>query len=445
MECEVIVVGGGTGGLAVAALLAARGVEVALFERQSQVGGCLAKFDHLGHSFDPTFGWFSGWESNGVWERVFQALPVTPPKVTKLTPNFVLRLPDGADVPVGSGRDALEQSIATTFPDCADKAVQFMREIFTSRFDLGSLNSMGTNFRAFIDAQLSFFAQGTLETAAEPSRVIEALQLATGNMWEIEGGTHSLADRLASSFKESGGNLRLNSPVLRLAYDSNGTPKGVDLLTGEQVTATRAIVSNLTVWDTYGKLIGLRHTPAPVSARLKQTNAWGVYQVFMLVDEEVVARLPGSRVLFAANAEDTTTPAQHLMLNIAANQSPSSPQRPATLTSFTNPDDWFAFHQDATWHEEHDQAALEEIWSRLHRAAPEIASHAEILETATPQTLYESLRRKMGMVGAPTPRWAGPSSCFDNLFLVGDTVSPQTGVAGVAQVACRVSETLTGN
>jgi len=444
MECEVIVVGGGIGGLTVAALLAARGVDVALFERQSHVGGCLAEFEHLGQSFDPTFGLFSGWEPEGVWERVFDALPVRPPEATKLTENFVLRLPDGVDVPVGSDRDALQQNVAKAFPDCAAKAVQFMRAIFDSRADLDSLRKTSENFHAFIDAQLSFLAQRTLETA-EPSRVIDTLRLATGDMWEIDGGAQALADRLASSFKQSGGRLRLNSPVLRLAYGSNGTPEGVDLLSGERVTATRAIVSNLTVWDTYGKLIGLRHTPAAISAQLRQMSAWGVYQVFMVLDEEVVAKLPCLRLVLAFDAEETRAPVPHLMVNIATGktQSPSSRQRGATLTAFTNTDDWFAFHQDATWHEEQDQAALEEIWSRLHRAAPEIADSAEVFETTTPQTFYESVRRKMGMVGSPTPAGAGHSSCFDNLFLIGDTVSDRIGVAGVANGAYHLAETLT--
>ena len=43
----------------------------------------------------------------------------------------------------------------------------------------------------------------------------------------------TVAERLAESIKRSGGNVRLNSPVLRLAYDESGRAVGIDLLSGD--------------------------------------------------------------------------------------------------------------------------------------------------------------------------------------------------------------------
>jgi phytoene dehydrogenase-like protein len=104
-------------------------------------------------------------------------------------------------------------------------------------------------------------------------------------------------------------------------------------------------------------------------------------------------------------------------------------------------DEWFAFHDDTTWHEEKDQATLEQVWSRLHAVAPEIGNGAEVFEAATPQTYYESVRRKMGMIGAPNPRCA-QSSTYNNLFLVGDTTANGIGLTGVAEDAYGLAQTL---
>ena len=50
---DVVVVGGGIGGLTVAALLSARGLNTCLLERQSQVGGCIGRVEFSGFDFEP--------------------------------------------------------------------------------------------------------------------------------------------------------------------------------------------------------------------------------------------------------------------------------------------------------------------------------------------------------------------------------------------------------
>ena len=168
-------------------------------------------------------------------------------------------------------------------------------------------------------------------------------------------------------------------------------------------------------------------------------NAWGVYQVFMLLDETVVASLPARKMIFASAVSGT-----HMMLNIASpnQESGSTGKRAATLTTFTEVDDWFAFHQDITWHEEQDQSMLERVWARLYDAAPEIANGAEVFETASPLTYYESVRRKMGMIGSPAPMLGASKTHLDTLLLVGDTATQTIGLAGLANQAYRLARTL---
>ncbi len=126
------------------------------------------------------------------------------------------------------------------------------------------------------------------------------------DLYAIAGGTASLAERLAESIKLSGSNVRLNSPVLRLAYDESGRATGVDLLSGERVFAKQAIVSNLTVWDTYGKLVGLNRTPPEIKKQLNTLHSSGAYLLYASIEESALARLPSECMLVKDGAGEFT-------------------------------------------------------------------------------------------------------------------------------------------
>ncbi|HEX5704007.1 MAG TPA: FAD-dependent oxidoreductase [Pyrinomonadaceae bacterium] len=451
MECEVIVVGAGIGGLTTAALLAARGVDVCVFERQPEVGGCVANFEHLGYTFEPTCGLYSGWEPGGIWERIFSQLPVAAPGVTKLSPNYVVRLPDGRDIQVSSDHSAFETEIATAFSECADAAIRFFREVRSGAGNEAVLTELlhGTSreFQWFIDAQLQTFTQSTSD-GCSLSRATVALRLATGDLWSIDGAGQTLANRLAESLKASGGPLRLNSPVLRLAYGTDGNPIGVDLLSGERVIAKRAIISNLTVWDTYGKLVGPSRTPREVASELKKLTAWGAYLIFLAIDEAAIARLPSPRtwLICDSDVEEYDPENQQLMLNLAIGLTGGAPagKRALTAIAFTQADEWFSFHEDHSWHDEKDQALLESWWTKLHQSLPQLGDAIEVIETSTPQTVYETARRRLGMIGAPSADDLRATLVppFPNLFLVGDTASAGLGLEGVADLALTLANHL---
>jgi phytoene dehydrogenase-like protein len=362
----------------------------------------------------------------------------------------VHRLPDGVEIFVVKDQEQFSANLAAAFPECANAAIDFYRNLkeFAAATKTGELvshylNECSLRFRRFIDVQLQTLAQ---RSSDECSYDDAARELGAKDYWGIKGSVQALADSLAKSLKTSGGSLRLNSPVLRFAYGPDGSPSGVDLLSGERVLATRALISNLTVWDTYGKLIGMRQTPPAVSSQLRQMRAWGAYQIFLSMERPVAERLSSRRILALTDwqQDQSYNPEYNqFVFSLPADfdERGAEEKVPVSLSAFTNVEDWFSFHQDHSAHEEQDQSVLETLWSRLHSAMPELGDSVEVVETATPQTFYESTRRKFGVIGQPSASFPTLQiSPFPNVFLVSDTAASSSGLTGVVQAALNVAD-----
>jgi phytoene dehydrogenase-like protein len=500
MTHEVVVVGAGVGGLTAAALLAARGVSVCLVERESRGGGCAATFEKFGYDFEPTMGLHAGWGDGEIFARVFAELNIAPPEARRLAPAYAVRMYDGAEVRIGiADADEFDDELRVAFPECAAFAVDFYRELHAldarsrawsrkltghlpsrsvfSKFKLGarresdeesdsrlmraaheetiaqSLADASPRFRRFVDSQLQLF---TLRASGQCSRAdaARALTLPRGGLYALRGGAQSIADALTESIRKSGGTVRFDTTALRLSYDSTGASVGVDLLSGESLRASRAVVSNLTVWDTYGKLVGASRTPPDVRARLKNLRGWGAYLVFIGIEEATAARLHAERVIAVAefdDGEEFDPTRASFALNCAPAWDARAPEgrRAATLSTFADASEWFAFHEDESEHESQDSRALEFWWGRLHAALPELGGGCEVIETLTPRGYYELTRRRLGAVWGATPTDGlsrADSSRYrthlPNLFMVGDTVSAGVGMASVAQTALAVANVI---
>jgi C-3',4' desaturase CrtD len=494
MAYEVVVVGGGIGGLTSAALLAARGVNVCLLEKEAQAGGCASSFEKFGYTFEPTASLYAGWWPGEIHERIFAELPADAPEVRPVSPAYVVRLPDATEVALVEDEQEFERSLRAAFPECAEACVDFYREIMPigealqrvaarapdlaiaskmrrlraaapearvasrilnalARTTAQHLKQTSFRFRRFIDAQLQMFAQCASEECAYLYSCV-ALGLPRRGLHVIRGGVSSLTDALVRSIKMSGGTVRLSAPVLRLAYDASGRAIGVDLLNGERIEATRAIISNLTIWDTYGKLVGLSRAPEEIRRRLKNLRGWGAYLLYLGMDESVAGRLPSDHLLALADWQEGAAydaEASQLMFAAAPSWDARAPggRRAVTVSTFTEASQWFAFHEDETEHERQDQQMLELCWQRLHARLPELGDSIEVIETATPRTYYENTRRKLGMVGGVGQSLAvfGPNALthrttVPNLFLVGDSVFPGNGIAAVSHSALVVANEL---
>ena len=219
----------------------------------------------------------------------------------------------------------------------------------------------------------------------------------------------------------------------------SGAAVGVDLLSGETVAARQAIVSNLTIWDTYGKLVGLNRTPPEIKKVLNAVQGSGAFVVYTTIEEAAVVRLPSERLLAVTSAGIEDTEFTELTLAVHG--------QTATLKCATDVREWFTYHASEEDFEESDQAALERFWTKLHAALPELGGDIEIIETSNPRTYYDQTRRKLGMVmGSQLDlnSVAIPSlgTFLPNLFIIGDTVSPSPYLDSVIQSAAALADHL---
>lgn len=449
MVYDVVVVGGGIGGLTAAALLAARGADVCLFERNAQVGGCVRRIEYSGFDFEPGMGLYTEWGPGEIFEQIFSKLPVPLPEARLIDSDYVVRLPDQTDFRLHKDESEFREELRRAFPDCASEAIAFYQIVdrpphsFSTDSVWDHASSTSAYFQRFIDAQLRAFIQTPIERCAFISGS-SALRLPRQNLYEIVGGPATLAESLAQAIIKAGGKVRLNSPVLRLAYDENGKAIGVDLLSGERVFASRAVISNMTIWDTYGKLIGLNLTPLDVKKKLARLNSSGVYLVYASLDEGALERLPAERFLVCGSAADDSLDSSDLTFATSPIVGQDG-KRAVTLKVNCPVNDWFAFQSSLEDFESWDQDALERVWTKLHQAVPEFGDSIEILETANPRTFYDETRRKLGMVlGVEQTLEAltlGPETTLPNLFIVGDTAS-SAGLANVSKDAAQLAQRL---
>jgi prolycopene isomerase len=489
MSYDVVVVGGGIGGLTVAALLSARGVNTCLLERQSQVGGCVARVEISGLNFEPGMGVYPSWGPGEIHERVFSELPVKAPQTRALDSAYVVRLPDGTDVRLSHDEAAFAAEIRKAFPECATQAIAFyetaakaalgwkrefrrmadlqtvrpaskpwafLPEISSLRQLLGlrnktaldCLRETSTRFQRFIDTQLRTFARTPIEQCTHLETSI-ALDMPRQRLYSILDGPAALAESLAESITRSGGTLRLNSTVLRLAYDSAGHAKGVDLLNGETVIANHAIISNMTAWDTYGKLIGLARTPLDVKRKLARLHGEGAYLIYAAMEDAATTRIAAERLLVATEWQAGGNESEISEFTLCASEAETTTrQRAVTIQTKTDVGQWFTFPSSQEDQEIRDQEMLATFWGKIHRALPQLGADIEVIETANPYTFYELTRRKLGMVGGISGN-AGLSSTshltsLPNVLMVGDTVSPGAWLSAVSQSALLVANEITG-
>ncbi len=330
---QVIVIGGGIGGLSAAIRLANAGMQVTVLEKNAQVGGKMGQVEAAG------FRWDTGPSvitMRHVFEELFESagrrlddyltfIPVHP-----LTRYFY---PDGTvfdavgDLSEMARRiEAIEphdvegylrylayaarihritgpvfiydepprpQSFAKVPPLDWPKADPFrtMHSAIKSHVRSPKLRQLLGRFATYVGGS-PYEAPATLN-------VIAHVEL-TGGVWYPQGGIYRIAEALAALAAELGVTIRTEAGVRSIDTDTNSRVNGVTLADGSTLAAD-AVVSNLDVTTTYQHLLPITTATHKRRQRLEAYEPSCSGFVLLLGVEGTYAQLAHHNIFFSAD------------------------------------------------------------------------------------------------------------------------------------------------
>lgn len=476
-DLHCIVIGAGVGGLAAAALLARRGMQVTVLEAQSTPGGCAGNFVSNGYRFDAGATVGCGFHPGGPLEQLGHELgiewPVTPEPVAwqyrrrgrkldlcRTREGIIARFPRSASFWEEQSRMAemlwrlSENGLhwpLTSLPDLAGLLLKgaggLPGTVSLAKYATGTahdwLASHGldtmSDFIRFIDAQLMISVQATSREANVLNAAI-ALDLPVSGTWRVRGGVGRIAELLAASVEKDGGAVVYNKKVIRLDTIRREA-LGVETADGDALAAD-IIIANLTP-DSLEQLEGR----APESAKVGIRSGWSAFMLYLGMDSSAFGRA-GIDHLQIISPEGRFGECQSLFVSASpagdTSRAPSG-QRAVTISTHSRPEQWFeALRSGRSSYLRMKERYTRQALDLLYEEMPEAEGAVRSVKAATPVSWERWTGRRLGYVGgyAQTSLFDvyGPSTRYDNLFLVGDSIFPGQSLPGVVTGARRTVE-----
>ncbi len=493
---QVVVIGAGIGGLTAGALLAKRGYDVTVYEQAAIAGGCASTFKRRGFTFDVGATQVAGLEPGGIHYRLFKELEVELPEATMCDPACAVFLPGEAE-PINVWRNAerWQEERRQQFPG-TEKFWALLQTLFEAswrfqgrdpivpprnlwdirqliqalRLDtlitlpfavmtvLDALRLCGVadnqRLKTFLDLQLKLYSQvDCSETALLYGATALAVSQTPQGLFHLQGSMQALGDRLIEALKKHGGQLHTLHRVKDIRYETQQQHCVTIYDKKRQAIFEKKadhIVANLTVQDCL-KLIDNPPNSLFVQSykrrikRLSQPS--GAFVVYLGVKKEAIPENCSPHLQFLYDYHKPIGENNSLFVSVSKANDGRAPQDHATIiaSSFVDPDPWFGND-----YENRKQHYTQEAIAKLGQYFNLTPENIVIQEAATPRTFERYTARTKGFVGGIgqrvstfAPFGIATRTPFHNIWLVGDSVHPGEGTAGVsysAQMAVRQIE-----
>ena len=489
---DLVVVGGGVGGLATAALARRLGLRVALLEAHTKLGGCAGYFDRGPYTFDAGATALMGLEPGepvgdllrclGVdfaWERAAGYRVHLPDRTLDLDPDAsAFEHASDTAIPGRTRRQRTFWRIQAAVGDALLKAAgrvprMPVRSPDDLIHDLRALGLAGIGagvfglltvrdvlrllrldddraFRALIAMLLQDTAQAGPETVPF-ANAAACLQAYRQGMCRPKGGMKALAEGLGGRFAGLGGDLRTATKVDRVeALEGPSGAFAVVTRRRDRLIA-RQVAFNLPL-DLAAGLLG-RSLGGRLGRRERQSRAvWSAFTAYLAIDRQAV---PDETPLFHHVLGSYDLPihdGNNALISLSPLGDPGygpDDVRVATMSTHTAPDDWAGLDREAYVVRKADYTGR--MLAALGKALPDAPSALVHSEFASPRSFARYTRRTAGAVGGPpvsrrnsNALAVGSDVLGRGLWVVGDSVFPGQGTMAVVLSAIRVVEQLSG-
>jgi phytoene desaturase len=316
MKKQVVIIGGGIGGLCTAARLLKKGYKVTIYEKEDKVGGRAHRLKQDGYTFDtgPTLLMMT----DVLYDTFKYCGKNLDDYLTliQLEPNYQVVFGDKSKITVSSNLPKFASELARFdskapeqfykfFSDTAEiyriARANFIDKNFNNKTDFINIKS-GTkllqkrsltnlwNFtgRYFTDERLrQLFSFQSMYLGVSPYQapaiysVISYMETGLG-IWYPKGGMYSLSLALQKLVKDLGGEIVCNKAVDHIIINS-GLAVGVELADGNKKLAD-VVVANADLVYAYKNLIAAKHRPSMPNTKLDKLKLassallfyWGV-------------------------------------------------------------------------------------------------------------------------------------------------------------------------
>jgi phytoene dehydrogenase-like protein len=257
------------------------------------------------------------------------------------------------------------------------------------------------------------------------------------------GGSGAIVEALVRGFKKWGGELRLKAHVEQILIEQ-GQATGVRLKS-EEVLRSAIVISNASIWDTYGKLLQPEDLPAAYRAAALATPTVNSFMHLHLgIRSEGLENLTGHHVVVHDALQDITVPGNTCMISIPSVWDKNlAPPGHLVVHAYTL-EPYDGWQRDDTYKARKRQKA-EPLYRALEKIIPDLrgssgaagSANRIVLElVGTPLTHAYYLRRHQGTYGAAIDARTGlfppPQTPIRGLYRVGDSTLPGIGVPAAA-------------